>query len=236
MQTGAQRLVAVKARISDISASQPSLEPGRPTGLLLPNGVTAYRFNLIGTVVLGPDISDTSATIAIDDGTGSLVIRSFDQPELLEDLKPGQVVTIIGRPRQHADGVAIAPEIVKPAAPLWLLVRTKEIECAKALVLPYPESRSRLVPSSSKEESAVSRSGQWQTGRHVIEEDIVIEESQTPERIISNLIKKHDAGNGAEAAAVLAAAGIPNGEAILEKLLKNGDIFAVGAGRYKVLE
>ena len=110
---GTKRLVAVKARIQDISRSTTLSDPGGPTGLLLPNGVPAYRLNLIGTIVMGPEITDTCVTIAIDDGTGSLLIQSFDRPELLEDTKIGQVITVIGRPRQHTDGISIAPEITK---------------------------------------------------------------------------------------------------------------------------
>ena len=250
MISGTKRLVAIKTRVRDLNASTPISEPGAPTGLVLPNGVTGYRFNIIGTIVLGPDLSENSATIGIDDGTGSLIIRSFERPELLEDLSPGQTVTIIGRPRQHADGISISPEIIKQTAPAWLSVRAKEIE---HMPTPIPHHSPAANPSMdhSMEIKASHHTpntpfntpfqsapptNQIAIPRQPVEEEIIIEETQTPERRIAELIKTCDTGMGADAAEVLSRAKISNGDAIINKLLKSGDIFAVGAGRYKLLE
>lgn len=225
---GTKRLVAVKACIKDISAGSTISDPGGPTGLLLPNGVPAYRFNLIGTIVMGPEITDTCVTIAIDDGTGSLLVRSFDRPELLEDMKVGQVITIIGRPRQHTDGISIAPEVTKQTTTDWLAVRCKEIELQEKNI---PASKPKIASQPLN-----ANSPRASLSQPVVEEEIMFEESNTPERIITQLIRKHDTGDGADAADVLSESGIANGMSIIEKMLKNGDIFAVSQGRYKVLD
>ena len=50
------------------------------------------------------------------------------------------------------------------------------------------------------------------------------------------MIKKLDEGGGADHEEVLAKSNIPNGEQIIEMLMREGEIFLVAPGKLKVLE
>ena len=91
----------------------------------MPTGLTAYRVNLLGAVVSEPEVNEGSAAFVIDDGTGSLVIRTFESPQRMAGLQIGTVVTVIGRPRPASDGMFIAPEIIKATSSDWMAVRKK---------------------------------------------------------------------------------------------------------------
>ncbi|MEK6959683.1 MAG: hypothetical protein AABX47_00780 [Nanoarchaeota archaeon] len=240
MQAGAKRLVAVKARICDVQASAQVSDPSGPTGLLMPTGLTAYRVNLLGAVVSEPEVNEGSAAFVIDDGTGSLVIRTFESPQRMAGLQIGTVVTVIGRPRPASDGMFIAPEIIKATSSDWMAVRKKEIEALsmrpmeKITLNSTPRASTPPGPAVNASSAHPKLAGKL----GAIEEEVVIEEKAdaSPERKICDLIRKNDAGGGADAAKVVADSGMANADTLIEKLLKNGDIFAVGPGRFKVLD
>jgi len=87
------------------------------------SGDKVSRINLVGTVV-----SQQDAQCSIDDGTGRIDIRTFDQSQSLPKLTIGQVIMVIGRPREFGSEMYILPEIVKPVIDKkWIEVRLKEL-------------------------------------------------------------------------------------------------------------
>jgi len=240
MQAGAKRLVAVKTRICDVQASAQVSDPSGPTGLLMPTGLTAYRVNLLGAVVSEPEINEGSAAFMIDDGTGSLVIRTFESPQKMAGLQIGTVVTVIGRPRPASDGMFIAPEIIKTTPAEWIPVRKKEIEALSMRPVEKTaiNSISRTSTPPGPAANTPSAPSKLASKLGAVEEEVFIEEKAdtSPERKICDIIRKNDQGSGADAAKVVAESGMSNADVLIEKLLKNGDIFAVGPGRYKVLD
>jgi len=255
MQSGAKRLAAIKTRISEIQVASQVVDPTGPTGLLLPSGVTAYRVHLIGAVVSEPELSEGSSAMAIDDGSGSLVIRAFDSSVRMAGLGIGDIVTVVGRPRPSSDGLFLSPEIVKKTDAGWMKYHLSAIERLGeywkrnspagfqaggmntrstppgAVVGAGPGMTINVAANGAIAGSPMPKLG-------VVEEEVVFEENtkETPERKIINLIKKYDKGPGADGASVIAEAKNNEAERIIDKLLKNGDIFAVGPGRYKALD
>lgn len=251
MQSGAKRLAAIKTRISDVQSASQVIDPTGPTGLLLPSGVTAYRVHLIGAVVSEPEISEGSSAMAIDDGSGSLVIRAFDSSVKMTGLGIGEIVTVIGRPRPSSEGLFLSPEIVKKTDPAWMKYHISAIErlgefWKSNLPAGFQAGGINLrstppggvVGNASGMTANAAGTGSTMPKLGVVEEEVVFEENtkETPERKIINLIKKHDKGPGADGASVIAESKNTDAERIIDKLLKNGDIFAVGPGRYKALD
>lgn len=88
----------------------------QPTGISLPSGQTAYRVRLYGTVV-------STNELVIDDGTGSILIRTFDKPF---NLNIGDPVLVIGRPRSYNGTIYLAGDIAKKTDPKWMELIKKQ--------------------------------------------------------------------------------------------------------------
>ncbi|RMD57943.1 hypothetical protein D6825_02460 [Candidatus Woesearchaeota archaeon] len=85
-----------------------------PSALLLSDGRTVSRIRIYGIVV--------SPELVVDDGTGSVLIRNFDDSLALD---VGDPVLVIGRPRMYEGSLYILGEIAKPIDSRWLSVAQK---------------------------------------------------------------------------------------------------------------
>lgn len=122
------RQVAYKLWIKDLIEGTYVKEEGlRPNYVLLSDGRRVSRVNLIGTIV--SVTTETHPSILLDDGTGKILVRAFENQELLARVSQGQQVFVIGRPRSFGGEMYVIPEIIKPVQdPGWIAVRKAEIE------------------------------------------------------------------------------------------------------------
>src|ERR1041385_2048292 len=94
--------VAVHAWIAELLAAKALPADEGPTNFTLPGGTAVSKVRIYGFVV-------STGELVIDDGTGSILVRSFDShfsPNL------GSPVLVIGRPRIYDGQVYILGEIV----------------------------------------------------------------------------------------------------------------------------
>jgi hypothetical protein len=104
----AERDIAHYAQIKDI-LNKPIIEQeSSPSSIQLGN-TNASRIRIYGIIV-------SQDPLIIDDGTGNIIIRNFDQT-LGSTL--GDFVLCIGRPRSHAGEPYILGEILKKTNPKW---------------------------------------------------------------------------------------------------------------------
>lgn len=96
--------------IDDLSGSSFVESPDAPSSLALSDGRKLRRLRLYGLVV-------ATGELVVDDGTGSLFIRSFDS---FDGLAVGTPVLVIGRPRMFEGKVYVLGELVKPVDAKWL--------------------------------------------------------------------------------------------------------------------
>lgn len=75
------------------------------------NNIKIYRVNMIGTIVDKNEVPYPS--LVIDDGFATIRVRSFESPDLFDDLKIGDVALIIGKPREFAEEKYILCENIK---------------------------------------------------------------------------------------------------------------------------
>jgi len=113
---------AVHAWIGDIIKGDYKQTENSPSALVLPNGEQLQKTRIYGIVV-------SSDELVIDDGTGSILVRSFEK-QLKREI--GAAVLVIGRPRSYNGEAYILGEIVKIIDPKWLEIRKKQIPRAES--------------------------------------------------------------------------------------------------------
>ncbi len=111
-----QQPTAVPVWISELLSGRFTQQEDAPSTVVLPDGQTVQRIRLYGVIV-------SKDELVIDDGTGSILIRSFDTPL---NASVGDAVLVIGRPRVYNEQPYLLGEIVKTIHPLWLQLRKQQ--------------------------------------------------------------------------------------------------------------
>jgi hypothetical protein len=104
----AERDTAHYAQIKDILTKQLIEQDSKPSAIQL-GDTQASRVRIYGIVV-------SQDPLIIDDGTGNIGVRNFDQTL---DTQLGEFVICIGRPRSHNNEPYLLGEILKKTNPQW---------------------------------------------------------------------------------------------------------------------
>ncbi|MFH0867788.1 MAG: hypothetical protein V1831_00590 [Candidatus Woesearchaeota archaeon] len=201
-----KRQIAYKVRIRDILGSKYIKTEGTSPNYLEIRNQEASRINLIGVVVQKSE-QDNYKTLLIDDGTGKISARVFENNLSLDKINVSDIVLIIGRPREFSSEKYILIEIIKIVDPIWAKVRKLE-----------------LGKNSDDENTLKSNAP-------IVEEAVV---SSSTNHLVK-MIKDLDKGDGVSIER-LSSKNIKDLDKIIGMLLKEGDIFEVKPGRLKVLE
>src|SRR3989344_7938355 len=200
-----QRQTAYKAWISDLLKNEYIVRHGdwEPNYVNI-NGKQVSRVNIIAAVVDKHD-TDLVSSATLDDGTGSITTRCFNEnTKILKNVKIGDLVLVIGRPRENNNQRFIVTEIAKKLDnPLWVRVRKLELE------------GEGNIP---KEEILIKEEVAKQT---------VKEESDDPRKVVIRLIKEIDDGNGASVDDIIKKleSNEEDTKKIIRGLLEQGEIY-----------
>ena len=162
------------------------------------------RINLIATIV-GKEKLGSITNLMIDDGSGKIVLRCFEESKALEQLKISDSVLVIGRVRQYNQEYYISPEIVKKVPFAWLRLRVLEL----GTPLPVPTLKLENLPP--------------------------VDEKLLPRQKIIQTIKLLDSGEGVMIGEVIEKVPLADMERWVTVLLEEGDIYQIRPGRVKVL-
>jgi len=201
-----KRQTAYKIRIKDILNSMYIKREGFNPNYLEISGKKISRVNVIG-VVVQKSVINNFKTVVVDDGSGEISARIFENDALLENIQIGNVILVIGRPREFASEKYVLIEIIKKIETDWAKVRKLELNLdIKTANIDFKSER--------------------------LQSEIVIE---SPKNKIIKLIKTLDEGEGVlvENIPVNSNEDI---DKIVSVLLKEGDVFEVKPGKLKVLE
>ena len=205
-KTFQKRQIAYKARVSDIlncSFSKDELS----AGYIKLNGLNVSRVNVIANIVYKSGDDQNYNSALIDDGTGKILLRTFENTNLFAKADVGDVVLVIGKIREYNNERYILPEIVRKLEKFeWMNLR--KIELKDNVIEQAKEPVNEAVEESAKN----------------IGEEIYL------------LIKKLDDGDGAAIEDVIKESNNPDAEKIISRLLENGDVFEIKPGKLKVLE
>jgi len=224
MEDTQKRQVAKKARISEIlEGTYVRGEGWEPSYVLTKEGVRISRLNLIATIV-STTPGTPNPSIMVDDGTGTMGLRPFEDMPSLKMLEIGDIVNIIGKPKEYGAERYVVPEIVRAVKNEgWVKVRQKELELSAGqtqITMPLTSTPAQKAAIPIEEIG--------------IEE--VVPQQENSFQKIYRLIRKFDSGEGAPIEEVIKAAGLHNAEEIVGELLKEGEIFEIKSGRLKILE
>lgn len=206
LQKSFQRHVAYKVRISDILKSNFIKDEQLSAGYIKINDRIVSRVNVIASLVYKFE-QPNYASVVIDDGTGKISLRSFDDTNLFLKLDVGDVVLVIGRVREFNGEKYIIPEIFKRVGNIeWIHVRNLEL-------------------FRGFEKSAVSANNKILAGEvSNIEDDVY------------TLIKELDNGDGVAIDDLIKSLKNDDVEKSVNRLLEKGDVFEIRPGKLRVLE
>jgi len=238
-----KRQTAYKVRIKDLLEGEYIKEEGwQPNYIKTKRGRNVSRINLI-SVVVQKDEKDNYGSLILDDGSGRISVRSFDQNISLNNLDVGNMISLIGRPREYGSEKYIMPEVIKVLEDTkWAEVRRLELkeleeqgqeEIKERKAAPEAVAEG-AVPQGSKE---VAKAGANKEEEQTIKEEIVeLSDNLGVGEKIFEIIKEMDNGDGADTQEVINKLGTDKAEDTINNLLKEGEIFETKPGKIKVLE
>ena len=205
-----ERQTAYKVRVKDILNSKYIKTEGFAPNYLEIEGKEVSRTNLIGVIVEKIDLNNYQ-TLSIDDETGKISARTFENDVLLDKIAIGDIVLIIGKPREFSSEEYLLIETIKKINPIWAKVRNLELR----------KNVSYNGNSSGNENSGNNNA-------------IAVGDLKPTNQIIQ-LIKELDTGVGVSIE-TLSSKNIKDVDKIIDILLKEGDIFEIKPGKLKVLD
>ncbi|MCK5107288.1 MAG: hypothetical protein KAQ83_01035 [Nanoarchaeota archaeon] len=230
METIQKRQVAFKVRIGKVSEGDYVKESGWLPNYILINGKKVSRINVIGICV---SANDGGKEFVLEDKSGRIPIRSFEDNDYKVNI--GDIVLVVGRPREFNDERYVVPEIVRFADRNWFRLRELELvsldnafgTTSESQHLKNDVSTMKLVEGiiSSKVKEEV-----FDKKEKKIQEDII--KSVTDPDDVMRQIKLLDSGDGADYEELLAKLG--DGK-IIKMLLEEGEIFEIKPGKIKIL-
>ena len=201
-----QRQVAYKIKVSDILNGS-FIKDDVSAGYIKLNGMSISRVNIMATVVYKPEGHDFNNAV-IDDGSGRIPLRIFDTVNIFSKVEIGDSVLMVGKIREFNNEKYVLPEILKKIDNFeWMNVRKLELDSKDA---------------NGSTEAAADNSAR-SPGTEIYDK-------------IYSLIKEMDNGDGVCVDDLIKKSNNSKAEAVISKLLENGDIFEITPGKLKVLE
>jgi hypothetical protein len=231
-QTNAKRNIALKVNISDILNGEYVKEDGWTPNFVSTDKGHVSRVNIIGVIVSKEE--STFDSLIIDDSTGNISIRSFENREILKAPKVGDIVQLIGRVREYNGQKYVLAEIVRPIDDKrWVIVRKKELEMSKPVTEMPPLQKlmeNKITdtevsePKEPKKEQIIPK-----------KEEMILQPQSNPYEIILGLIKSLDTGFGVSYEEIILNSKLKNSEEVITALIEEGEIFEIRPGILKVL-
>jgi len=223
-----QRQTAYKIWIGDLIISKfEKLGGDMPLNYVDFKGKKVSRVNVIASVIAKMENDEhTYLEIALDDGTGNVKLKTWrEDSEILREISVGDLVLVIGKPREFGNEIYVVPEIVKVLNDLnWLEVRKLELKKENGEYV-KEEIRAREEPIVEEQS--------------VVEEEVVpVEPSESARARIINIIEINSSEEGAEMEIVISKSGLSEGECneIINELLKEGEVYSPKPGKVKLID
>ena len=204
-----KRKVATKLLINEILNATYIKRPGwEPSGILTKRGEIS-RVNIMG-IVVSLTTEENNMAILLDDGSGNMMVRTFDKTPVPQDISLGDLVTVVGKPREWQNSKYIVLELIKKVDnKKWYDVRQREIKLHNTI-------STLKLPVGDHEEDADVETGPYQK--------------------ILNIVAILDKGDGALVEEIVSNLNVKGADKIIQTLIEEGEIFEVSPGKVKVLE
>ncbi len=248
-----RRLTAYKARIKDIvNGKFVSLGGFNPSYVLTNYGLRLSRVHVLATVINTYITEDKKyAFIVLDDGTGIVRSKAFQDTEPLANVKVGDVVDFVGKVREYNDERYLVPEVVAPVSDpnfesmrkLEILLFTKKWQQKRKLVienkgLPVDELKKEMLEKHKIDENDVEGILEAEeNAKSGSETEAVAVDNKTGREIVLKVIGELDKGEGVSYSAIIEKANLPENvtESAMNELLEEGSCYEPKPGVIKVL-
>ncbi len=212
-----------------------------PNLLLTPLNEKISRIRVMATVVSRFTSEDEKyASLTLDDASETITVRAFrEDTELLQDVKPGDIVDVVGKIKEYNEEKYIAPEsVTRIEDPNWELVRKLELLLKEHALRGKIEGMKEAEPTAmSQEMGAVETKEESPAteGSTVVVEEEVVSEEEDPKLVILTLIEKMDEGEGVKYITLLSESKLEEEklESVLNELMGEGEVYEPKIGRFK---
>lgn len=213
---------------------------------LVPSGVRTHRGMVARASAIGVIVErrgDTAFTM--DDGTAIMGVRSFDAAPAPLRADIGDMVLVIGRPREYQNERYLVLEICKRLRnPAWAQYRKRELALLQNTmhIAPVMQRNDALVGHTMQNTALAKPSAMTDTPQAIAAstDDVAVvphaAPTKNPFELLIMKIRELDAGGGADVEDILQALQFPDGEKYLRTLIEEGEIFETRPGKVKVLE
>lgn len=222
-----ERSTAKLCKISELITGKYIKNEGWTPNFVITDYGKIKRANIMGIIV-----NNDNTSCIIDDGTGKIMVRDFNNTIKTEI---GELVVIIGKPRQFGQEMFLNNEIIKRIKNMkWVEFRKKELLSRKKEKINIP-SDYLDVETDVKEEILIKEENIFEvpTLEPLVKSNVKTKGGKA-ERIIE-LIEKFDSGDGAHIENVIKESGLDDTETIIKSLTEEGEVFQVKPGRLKVM-
>jgi len=204
-----RRQTAYKSSIKSLLEGVFVKKPGWESNYIMTEYGDFSRVNIVAVVVEKDENSMT-----LDDGTGQITARIFNNPEKLIDIDIGELILVIARPREFNNQIYLTLEIIKKIKnKSWINYRKKEL----SLIQKVRDIGSIKITKPPEAEIVESQST-----------------VSAKERILT-LIKQLDTGSGASVDDIILISKLSNAEDVIQDMLLKGEIFEMKAGKFKLM-
>jgi RPA family protein len=243
MEKQQKRQVARICSIIDILTGDYIREEGWTPNYILTKSIgNISRANLLGVIVEIPSLkteNESYSEAIIEDGSGRISLRDFEGINKFNDLNVGEVVLVIGRPRQYGSEKYILTEIVrKIQEKKWIEVRKLELQIQNSK-LSETTPQTNMPPTQQNNEEKEEILDMSKITPPPLLKNKNIEEESTS-LAITNLIREKDEGDGVDTEEIInqlqRKADQDEIDNKIDSLLKQGVLFEVKPGRIKFLE
>ncbi len=241
------RFPAEKVSIKELEEGEHIEEKEQnPNYILIDEDQKIFRINVIATLV-HKELRGSVTSILIDDGTGKIIMRMFEENKTAMNLEVGDVVQIIGKIRVFNQEKYIFPEIIKKINHAWLKVRFLELQKDQKQTEKQEQNisqkRDKLEIKNNiskkeifKEATPIKKTTEENTNNfEIISEEIEENDPLLPFEKLSKLIIQLDKGEGVLIEELIKKSPLEKTEELIEKMLENGDIFQNIPGKVKLL-
>ena len=204
-----QRQTAFKVPIRELSSNPYIEQEGWDPDYVQINDKHVSRVNIMA-VVIDKQVSGNLATLTLDDSTGIIQTRYFnDDVRKVSEINTGDTILIIGKPRKFNNQVFITAEISRKINPAWMKIRKIELE--------------KEFKISAADNGQNHKESKQQMNAH-------------SEKFLE-MIKEMDGGTGVDMDELVSLSGLREEEArdVLVELIKLGEIYEPRPNKIRIL-
>lgn len=231
-----QRQTAYRIWLADLIKGEFIKSSGEfQPNFVLTRNLNISRVNIVGAIVF-KNIQGGFGSLSIDDGSAIIQVRAWKEgAKALEGFDVGSLVNLVGKVKNFNNKIYLVPEFLRRIEnPAWFKLRKIELRRLFGEV--------ERIESKNEDEAVIAP-------LDLEDEDIgfvAVQEEKVSDAVagvgskrqaLLSLIEEEDKNDGADISVVISKSGFDEKEAqaIIDDLIREGEVFQLNAGRVRTL-